>query len=190
MEFFEQSDSRSCVSKLYIICSYFKSLKFVSGLEPLRSHSRKLLIKSRNQNIFLIFKMNPTRYIVFCPSKIIGEGGSPRTTSISYSAKVCTFIKIFTICTIFTYGFFPIVCTKNDCFVSLYIPVLLELVFIKGDHYTIRLSLTFVISFGSFGSNFFNFLNTCIFVTIMYCIFIPLRKNNRSSTTATTATIN
>ena len=40
--------SSSRASKLYIICSYFKSLKSFYG--ALQSISRKLLIKSRNQN--------------------------------------------------------------------------------------------------------------------------------------------
>ena len=42
------------------ICSYFKSLKcfWTAILEPLRCNSRKLLIKSRNQNVFSISKMN------------------------------------------------------------------------------------------------------------------------------------
>ena len=55
--------SRPRALKWYITCSYFKSLKFFE--QPFRSHcgaiSRKLLIKSRNQNIFPIFKINPVR---------------------------------------------------------------------------------------------------------------------------------
>ena len=44
--------------------SYFKSLTFFSEAiaEPLRSISRKLLLKSRNQNIFPIFKINLTHH--------------------------------------------------------------------------------------------------------------------------------
>ena len=54
--------NRSRASKLYITCSYFKSLKFFSGTmaEPLRSHFAKM------------------------------GGGGGHTTSMSYSAKVCS----------------------------------------------------------------------------------------------------
>ena len=48
--------SKSPGHVLYIICSYFKTLKFFSG--PLGSTSRKLLTKSRNQNILSISKIN------------------------------------------------------------------------------------------------------------------------------------
>ena len=70
--------------------------------------SRKLLIKSRNQNILSISEMNralrkipfPMMYSLlvcrdkFRPSKIIPGGGGTalRTTSISYSAKVCVMV--------------------------------------------------------------------------------------------------
>ena len=75
-----------------MICNYFKSLDFFE--QPFWSHcgviSRKLLIKSRNQNIFkylkwilLAVKFPFQRYIVccskICHSKIIsgGRGGAP-----------------------------------------------------------------------------------------------------------------
>ena len=53
--------SRLRASKLYIICSYIKSSDFFG--QPFWSHwgegiSRKLLIKSRNQNIFEKLKLN------------------------------------------------------------------------------------------------------------------------------------
>ena len=73
--------------------------------------SQKMLIKSQNHNIFPIFEMNPTRPLIPFPmmcsffgwfvgvSFVLqsyywdlgggGGGGAPRTTSISYSAKVC-----------------------------------------------------------------------------------------------------
>ena len=53
-----------CFKMIPMICSYFQSLKFFRTAISW-SHcgviSQKLLIKSRNQNIFPTFKMNPTR---------------------------------------------------------------------------------------------------------------------------------
>ena len=73
---------------IYITYSYFKSLTFFQTaiLEPMRSISQKLLIKSRNQNIFQYLKWIGVSdkfrfqwYIVcwgqFSPSKLIGGKG-------------------------------------------------------------------------------------------------------------------
>ena len=104
--------SRLCASKLYIICSYFKSLRFFG--QPFWSNceviSRKLLINSQNQNIFQKFKLNRNlQRILF---KLMynmsmlrhrfsnerwggggGGGGGGWTTFLSYSVKVCRFQK-------------------------------------------------------------------------------------------------
>ena len=53
--------ARLRASKLYIICSYFKSLNFFQTFapEPLgESFCENLLINSRNQNSFETFKIN------------------------------------------------------------------------------------------------------------------------------------
>ena len=96
--------SRLRALKLYVICSYFKSLKFfrTPTLEPFGVISRNLLIRSRNQNIFEKFK--PNRNLRTIPFKMMynmsmlrhrfsnergGGGGAPWTTFLSYSVKVC-----------------------------------------------------------------------------------------------------
>ena len=89
-----------------MICSYFNSLNFFR--QPFWSHggviSRKLLIKSRNQNIFEKFKLN--RNLKRIPFKMMYNmsmlrhrfsnelwGGGGGTTFLSYSVKVCTIIS-------------------------------------------------------------------------------------------------
>ena len=79
--------SRSRASKLYIICSYFKSLKFfrTAILEPLWSHFAKIVLKSRNHNIKLPFS---TIYSLFgedLPFKnffFFGGGGGGRPSHL------------------------------------------------------------------------------------------------------------
>ena len=95
--------SRLRASKLYIICSYFKSLEFFG--HPFRSHwdsfRENLLIKSRNRNILEKFRLN--RNLQTIPFKMMynmsmsrhrfsseqSGGGAPLTTSLSYSVNVC-----------------------------------------------------------------------------------------------------
>ena len=89
--------------KWYIICSYFKSMKFFG--HPFWSHwesfRKNLLIKSRNQNIFEKFKLNRNlqriRFKMMYNMSMLRHrfsnerwGGGPWTTFLPYSVKVCT----------------------------------------------------------------------------------------------------
>ena len=56
---------------------FYKFEIFLTAIpEPLRSHFAKFVIKPRNQNIFPIFKMNPTSDL---PLKQLSVGGRPET---------------------------------------------------------------------------------------------------------------